>query len=260
MFTVSHCDSRLVRSVSSPWSTNHHRMRLESGESLLVLRLTLRLDSTLQNLWITLFTVPTVQLLTVPQILRAPSTLALLLWAALLLAALLPGGAVPGALDVELGGLFELWCVGLDLFHASVTVGRRLVDLVLRSVATAPAYDFELIDVGWVAWSWTSEKAFFSCESSSFKASTVFFSSAIWAWLCSWPQVGKRKGSVLAVSSLCCSELTLAQQRCNHAWHFPSQKRASSLPSTMALLQTAQGSLFLLGGMVHFQTYVVLGI
>ena len=30
--------------------SNHHRIRLESGESLLVLRLTLRLDSTLQNL------------------------------------------------------------------------------------------------------------------------------------------------------------------------------------------------------------------
>ena len=114
-------------------------------------------------------------------------------------------------------------------------------------------YDFELIVVelivvGWVAWSRKSAKAFFSCESSSFKTSTVFLSSVICVWLCSWPQVGQRKGSVLAASSLCCSELTLAQQLCNHAWHFPSQKRASSLPSTMALLQTAQGSLFLLGG------------
>ena len=29
MLTASHCDSRLVRSVSSPWSTNHHRIWLE---------------------------------------------------------------------------------------------------------------------------------------------------------------------------------------------------------------------------------------
>ena len=146
---------------------------------------------------------------------------------------------------MELGGLFVFWCV--ELFRTSVTVDCRLVDLVLWSVAAAAVYDFKMIVVGWVAWSWKSEKAFFSCESSSFKASTNFLSSAICAWLCSWPQVGQRKGSVLAASSLCCSELTLAQQRCNHAWHFPSQKRASSLPSTMALLQTAQESLFLLG-------------
>jgi len=107
--------------------------------------------------------------------------------------------------------------VGL-LPYTSVTVGRRLVDLVLWSVVAAAAYDFELIVVelivvGWVAWSRKSENAFFSCESSSFKASTVFLSSAICAWLCSWPQVGERKGSVLAVSSLCCSELTLASKR-----------------------------------------------
>ena len=155
---------------------------------------------------------------------------------------------------MESGGLFELWYVRLDFFRASVTVGHHLVDLVLWSVVAAAAYDFELIVVklivvGWVAWSQKSEKAFFSCESLSFKASTVFLSSAICAWLCSWAQVEQRKGSVLAVSSLCCSELTLTQQRCYHTWHFRSQKRASSLPSTMALLQTAQGSLFLLGGM-----------
>jgi len=88
-----------------------------------------------------------------PQILRAPSTLALLLWAVLLLAALLPGGTVPGELAEELGGLFELWCVGLDFFRTSVTVGRRLVDLVLWLVAAAAAYDFELIGIDWVAWS-----------------------------------------------------------------------------------------------------------
>ena len=93
IFTASHCDYRLVRSVLSPCSTNHHWIWVESGESLLVLHLTLRLESTSQNLWITLFTVPftvpTVQLLTVPQILHAPSTFALLLSAVLLLAALL---------------------------------------------------------------------------------------------------------------------------------------------------------------------------
>ena len=129
MLTASHCDSRLVRSVSSPWSTNHHRIRLESGESLLVLRLTLRLDSSVQNLWITFLTVPTVQLLTVPQILCAPSTLALLLWAVLLLAALLLEGTVPGALGVELGGLFELWCVRLDFFRTSVICYLNCADV-----------------------------------------------------------------------------------------------------------------------------------
>ena len=59
MLTASHCDSRLVRSVSSPWSTNHHRIQLESGKSLLVLRLILRLDSRVQNLWITFLTCST---------------------------------------------------------------------------------------------------------------------------------------------------------------------------------------------------------
>ena len=61
-------------------------------------------------------------------------------------------GTVPGELAEKLGGLFELWCVGLDFFRTSVTVGRRLVDLVLRSVAAAAAaYEFELIGIGWVA-------------------------------------------------------------------------------------------------------------
>ena len=49
----------------------------------------------------------------------------------------------------------EQWCVGLDFFRTSVTVGRRLV--VIWSVAAAAAYD-----VGWVACSWKSEKAFFT--------------------------------------------------------------------------------------------------
>ena len=68
-----------------------------------------------------------------------------------MLAALLPVGTVPGALDVKLEGLFELWHVSLDFFHTSVTVGFHLVDLVLWSVAAAAVYDIDLMDVSWVA-------------------------------------------------------------------------------------------------------------
>ena len=49
MFTASHCmwlQTCEECLVTWPWSTNHHQIRLESGESVLILGLTLRLDST----------------------------------------------------------------------------------------------------------------------------------------------------------------------------------------------------------------------
>ena len=78
---------------------------------------------------------------------------------------------------------------------------------------------------------------------SAFKAVIVFCRLATMAACCSWVQTEQWNGDSLLVRAWKCVEDTPAQQRWNQPWHFPSQKRASSFPSTIRLQQTTHAEL-----------------